>query len=50
MGPVKKNNDASQILKRKPGRKVKVGKNSRKKKQSKDLQELARTWDEDLCE
>ena len=41
---------SSQTSKEKPERKVKTRNISGRKKQAKGLEELVRTWDEDLCE
>ena len=46
----KKEKVSSQTLRGKPERKTKAKNISGRKKQSEGLEELARTWDEDLCE
>ena len=50
MKNIKKDESSSKTLKEKTERKTKARNISVRKKQSEDLEELARTWDEDLCE
>ena len=50
MKRTKKIKRVSQNLREKGERKIKIRKNLTRKKQPEDLQELTRTWDEDLCE
>ena len=48
--PAKRKEGGSQLLNEKPKREARVKKGLNKTKKSEDIQELARTWDEDLCE
>ena len=47
---INKNRRSPQTLKVKSEREAKARRITHRKKQSKDLDELAQTWDEDLCE